>query len=75
MEFLAQQFVPIMFVGLLALLLTGFPVAFALAIFEALNLYTPEVRAAWSGLFSTGEARHYHALMAALNESGANAQP
>jgi TRAP-type mannitol/chloroaromatic compound transport system permease large subunit len=31
MEFLAQQFVPIMFVGLLALLLTGFPVAFALA--------------------------------------------
>jgi len=42
------------------------PVAFALAIFEALNLYTPEVRAAWSGLFSTGEARHYHALVAAL---------
>ncbi len=31
MEFLTQQFVPIMFVGLLALLLTGFPVAFALA--------------------------------------------
>jgi len=31
MEFLTQQFVPIMFVGLLVLLLTGFPVAFALA--------------------------------------------
>src|SRR6218665_2061453 len=31
MEFLAQQFVPIMFAGLLVLLLTGFPVAFALA--------------------------------------------
>ncbi len=31
MEFLTQQFVPIMFVGLLILLLTGFPVAFALA--------------------------------------------
>ena len=51
------------------------PVAFALAIFEALNLYTPEVRAAWSGLFSTGEARHYHALMAALQAPGADAQP
>jgi TRAP-type mannitol/chloroaromatic compound transport system permease large subunit len=31
MEFLAQQFVPVMFMGLLLLLLTGFPVAFALA--------------------------------------------
>ncbi|KRI00181.1 TRAP transporter large permease subunit [Curvibacter sp. PAE-UM] len=31
MEFLTQQFVPVMFVGLLVLLLTGFPVAFALA--------------------------------------------
>ncbi len=31
MEFLAQQFVPVMFAGLLLLLLTGFPVAFALA--------------------------------------------
>jgi len=31
MEFLAQQFVPVMFTGLLVLLLTGFPVAFALA--------------------------------------------
>ncbi len=31
MEFLAQQFVPVMFTGLLLLLLTGFPVAFALA--------------------------------------------
>lgn len=30
-SFLAQQFVPIMFTGLLVLLLTGFPVAFALA--------------------------------------------
>ncbi|MFZ9551696.1 MAG: TRAP transporter large permease subunit, partial [Hylemonella sp.] len=30
-SFLAQNFVPIMFVGLLVLLLTGFPVAFALA--------------------------------------------
>ncbi|MEY4662496.1 MAG: Sialic acid transporter permease protein SiaT, partial [Pseudomonadota bacterium] len=29
--FLAQNFVPIMFGGLLVLLLTGFPVAFALA--------------------------------------------
>ena len=31
MEFLTQQFVPVMFAGLLLLLLTGFPVAFALA--------------------------------------------
>lgn len=31
MEFLTQQFVPIMFAGLLVFLLTGFPVAFALA--------------------------------------------
>ncbi|MDH5206374.1 MAG: TRAP transporter large permease subunit, partial [Hylemonella sp.] len=31
MEFLTQQFVPFMFAGLLLLLLTGFPVAFALA--------------------------------------------
>ncbi len=30
-SFLAQQFVPLMFVGLFMLLLTGFPVAFALA--------------------------------------------
>ena len=30
-SFIAQQFVPIMFAGLLAILLTGFPVAFALA--------------------------------------------
>ncbi len=30
-SFLAQQFVPLMFVGLFILLLTGFPVAFALA--------------------------------------------
>jgi len=30
-SFIAQQFVPIMFAGLLAFLLTGFPVAFALA--------------------------------------------
>ena len=44
--------------------------AFAVAIFEALNLYTPEVRAAWSGLFSTGEARYYHALVTALGASG-----
>lgn len=44
------------------------PVAFAVAIFEALELYTPEVRAAWSGLFSTGEARYYHALVAGLGE-------
>lgn len=42
------------------------PVAFAVAIFEALELYTPEIRAAWSGLFTTGEARYYHALVAAL---------
>ena len=28
-SFLAQNFVPLMFAGLLALLLTGFPVAFA----------------------------------------------
>lgn len=30
-SFLAQQFVPLMFIGLFVLLLTGFPVAFALA--------------------------------------------
>jgi len=46
------------------------PVAFAVAIFEALNLYTLEVRAAWSGLFSTGEARYYHALVSALGAPG-----
>lgn len=50
------------------------PVEFALAIFETLNLYTPKVRAAWFGLFSTGEARHYHALVAALKAPGADAQ-
>ena len=31
MEFIAQNFVPLMFGGLLLFLLTGFPVAFALA--------------------------------------------
>lgn len=46
------------------------PVAFAAAIFEALDLYTPEVRAAWSGLFSTGEARYYHALVTGLGAAG-----
>ena len=30
-SFLAQQFVPLMFIGLFVFLLTGFPVAFALA--------------------------------------------
>ncbi len=30
-SFLVQNFVPLMFAGLLALLITGFPVAFALA--------------------------------------------
>lgn len=49
------------------------PVAFATAIFEALELYTPEVRAAWSGLFSTGEARYYHALVAALGAPSSEA--
>ena len=29
--FLAQQFVPLMFIGLFVILLTGFPVAFGLA--------------------------------------------
>ena len=41
-------------------------------IFEVLNLYTPEVQAAWSGLFSTSEARHYHAPVAALKAPGAD---
>jgi TRAP-type mannitol/chloroaromatic compound transport system permease large subunit len=35
MEFIAQNFVPLMFGGLLLFLLTGFPVAFALAAYRA----------------------------------------
>ncbi len=48
-----------------------FPVDFARAIFEALGLYTPELLAAWYGLFSTGEERYFFAMMEAEQ---ANAQ-
>lgn len=42
-----------------------FPVHFAAAIFAALDLYPPEVLAAWTGLFTTGDAAHYAVLAAA----------
>lgn len=38
---------------------------FAKAIFEKLDLYSPEVLAAWYGLFSTGKQEYFQALVAA----------
>ena len=41
------------------------PVAFAHDIFAALELYTPEVLEAWTGLYGTGDPACFHRLMAA----------
>ncbi|HKU37209.1 MAG TPA: type 1 glutamine amidotransferase family protein [Polyangiales bacterium] len=41
------------------------PVEFARGIFEALELYRRPVLDAWYGLFSTGEAKYFYALMQA----------
>jgi putative intracellular protease/amidase len=41
------------------------PVEFAVEIFRALDLYEPHVLDAWHGLYTTGEERHFAALMAA----------
>lgn len=43
------------------------PVAFAREIFAALELFRTPVLEAWYGLFSTGDARHYAALMQAIS--------
>ena len=40
-------------------------VDFAREIFRELALYSPEVLDAWHGLFKTGEAQYFGALMAA----------
>jgi putative intracellular protease/amidase len=37
---------------------------FARSVFEALEMYSRPVLDAWYGLFSTGDARYFHALMA-----------
>ncbi len=42
------------------------PVDFAQHIFRRLGLYKPEVLDAWFGLFKTGRAEYYHALMQAM---------
>ena len=44
---------------------------FAKAIFEKLELYTPEVLDAWYGLFSTKKAEYYAALMQAAGGASA----
>jgi putative intracellular protease/amidase len=41
------------------------PVEFAVEIFRAIELYEPHVLESWHGLYTTGEARHFAALMAA----------
>jgi putative intracellular protease/amidase len=41
------------------------PVDFAAEIFKALELYEPHVLDSWRGLYTTGEERHFAALMAA----------
>ena len=46
------------------------PVAFAREIFAALELFRTPVLDAWYALFSTGEARHYYALMQAIGPEG-----
>lgn len=45
------------------------PVEFARSIFETLELYTGPVLDAWYGLFSTGEAKYFYALMQATQPS------
>ena len=42
---------------------------FAHHIFRKLELYAPEVLDAWYGLFKTGEAEYYEALMRAVNQA------
>lgn len=42
------------------------PVDFAGQIFKRLGLYKPEVLDAWYGLFKTGRAEYFHALMQAM---------
>lgn len=44
------------------------PIDFARRIFEALELYTPEVLNAWYALYARGDASAFHALMAASGE-------
>jgi putative intracellular protease/amidase len=41
------------------------PVDFARAVFEALELFPPEITAAWYGLYTTGERRYYDQLVGA----------
>ena len=41
------------------------PVDFATHIFAALDLYEPHILAAWHGLYTTGEERHFAVLAAA----------
>lgn len=44
------------------------PVDFAQQIFRQLNLYHPAVLDAWYGLFKTGQAEYFAALMQAISE-------
>lgn len=46
------------------------PLEFARAIFERLDLYTPEALAAWYGLFSTRKSEYFAALMRAIAPQG-----
>lgn len=41
------------------------PVDFARHIFDALDVFAPAVLEAWHGLYSSGEARYFYALMEA----------
>ncbi|MEN8221456.1 MAG: DJ-1/PfpI family protein [Pseudomonadota bacterium] len=43
------------------------PVDFAYHIFRSLDIYTPPVLEAWYGLFKTGRAEYFGALMKAIN--------
>lgn len=43
------------------------PVDFAYHIFRSLDIYTPPVLEAWYGLFKTGRAEYFSALMKAIN--------
>jgi putative intracellular protease/amidase len=47
------------------------PLDFARAIFECLQLYTPEVLDAWYKLFATGRPEYFGALMAASQSASA----
>lgn len=49
------------------------PLEFAHAIFDYLQLYTPEVLDAWYNLFATGKAEYFGALMAASSSSAQHA--